>query len=250
MSRRDSDWVAGHFDAHTVDRTPVGAENDARVLFASFLREPEITQRCAAILGKQELSRAERFLSPEAEASFGQRRAFRRYCGAVALGSRQPLADIAFRETEKGRPYLPSATGHSFSFSASRSGFLGAWSRTHKVGVDFEDKSRSLEAVELAERYFSSAEAQAVRGAEGTARVGTFYRLWCLKEAALKSIGEGLPFGLDAFQFELTPRPNLARVPREHGAPTRFKAFEIEGAQFCGALVMKSGPGSPDPVHL
>ena len=250
MTRRDNEWVADHFDAHAVERTPAGVENAARVLFAPFRHEPGTTKRCAAILGEKELSRAERFLSPEAEARFLQRRAFRRYCGALALGSRQPLADIAFSETDKGRPYLQSAPNYSFSFSASRSGFLGACSRTHKVGVDFEDKSRSLEAIELAERYFSSAEAQAVRCAQGKAFEEMFYRLWSLKEAALKSIGEGLPFGLDAFQFELTPHPHLARTPREHGAPTRFEAYEIEDAEFCGALVMNSGPSSPDPMPL
>ena len=52
---------------------------------------------------------------------------------------------------------------------------------------------------------FSDAEAKTVESAGDQARLRTFFQLWCLKEAALKSIGEGLPFGLDAFEFELSP---------------------------------------------
>ncbi len=37
----------------------------------------------------------------------------------------------------------------------------------------------------------------------------TFYQFWSLKEAALKSIGEGLPFGLYAFEFEVDPKINI-----------------------------------------
>ena len=62
-----------------------------------------------------------------------------------------------------------------------------------------------LEPTELAREFFSGAEANAVERAGGLERQRIFFQLWSLKEAALKSIGEGLPFGLDAFEFELTP---------------------------------------------
>ena len=55
--------------------------------------------------------------------------------------------------------------------------------------------SRALEPLELAQRYFSAAEA--VNRPGGPACLQAFFRFWSLKEAALKSIGEGIPFGLD-----------------------------------------------------
>ena len=56
----------------------------------------------------------------------------------------------------------------------------------------------------------------------------------------MKAIGEGLPFGVDAFEFELGLAPRLVRAPREHGGPERFEASILEGTDGCAALVMRS----------
>ena len=64
--------------------------------------------------------------------------------------------------------------------------------------------------------------------ADGQVRLQTFFQLWCLKEAALKSIGEGLPFGLDAFEFELSPNTRVVQAPNDYGGPKQFDAHVIE----------------------
>ena len=77
---------------------------------------------------------------------------------------------------------------------------------------------------------------QAVRSA-----CGLFFQFWSLKEAALKSIGEGLPFGLDAFEFELGPNLRVVHAPTDHGGPEKFEAHVIEGTDSsCAALVIRS----------
>ena len=154
--------------------------------------------------------------------------------------SPQPLSRILFQETEKGRPYLPDFPNVRFSFSSCRFGFLGAWSSTHSIGVDLEDQTRNLEAAELAQQFFSEAEVKAVKVVGGLARLRTFCLLWSLKEAALKSIGEGLPFGLDAFEFELTPTLRVVHAPPDYGEPERFDAQTIQGTDICAALVIRS----------
>jgi 4'-phosphopantetheinyl transferase len=108
----------------------------------------------------------------------------------------------------------------------------------HRIGVDIEDQTRRVEATELAQWYFSRPEAKVVEGAGERARMRTFFQLWTLKEAALKSIGEGLPFGLDAFQFELHPSIRIVDVPRAFGEPERFCAYAIEAVGNCAALVI------------
>jgi 4'-phosphopantetheinyl transferase len=191
------------------------------------------------VLSDNELQRADRFVAEHHKAQFKQRRAFRRFCAACMLGSTRPLSQIVFEETENGRPYLFDLPNFWFSFSSCRVGFLGAWSSTHGIGVDLEDQTKDLEVVELAHRFFLTAEANAVEGADESERLGVFYQFWSLKEAALKSIGEGLPFGLDAFEFELDPNPHVVRAPQEHGGPAQFETYMIEGAGSYAALVVR-----------
>jgi 4'-phosphopantetheinyl transferase len=240
MARHNSDRINDFFGAGARDLTPEPARHTAHVLYAPVSRDPEISRHCASVLSEAELQRADRFVAEYDKLQFKQRRAFRRFCGATALGWSKPLSQIDFEETENGRPYLPNVPDMWFSFSSSRFGLLGVWSSTHGIGVDLEDQTRNLEAVELADRYFSEAEAIAVKGAGGLVRLRTFFQFWSLKEAALKSIGEGLPFGLDAFEFELVPSLRVVDAPAGHGGPEQFDAHLIDGTGGCAALIIRS----------
>jgi 4'-phosphopantetheinyl transferase len=240
MTRDNSDRIKGLFAAGSRDLTPASARHAAHVLYVPVSNDPEVSSRCASVLSETELERADCFAAEDDKMQFEQRRAFRRFCGATALGSSQPLSEILFEETENGRPYLSDSPDHWFSFSSCRFGILGAWSSTHGIGVDVEDLTRELEAAELARQFFSVAEAEAVVGVGGVERLQIFYRFWSLKEAALKSIGEGLPFGLDAFEFELDPKLRVVQAPPDHGGPEQFDAHVIEGTEGCAALVIRS----------
>ena len=238
MKRNDSKWINDLFAAKVRECTPASAQHAACVLYVPVSSDPETSRRCESVLSDGEQERADLFVTEDSKAHFKQRRAFRRYCGGLVLGSPRPLSQIVFKETGQGRPYLPDLPNVWFSFSSCRFGFLGAWASTHAIGIDIEDHTRNLEAAELAQRFFSQAEAEAVEGVGGLTRLQTFFQLWSLKEAALKSIGEGLPFGLDAFRFELAPNLRVVQAPRGHGNSERFDAHMIEGTGSCAALVV------------
>ncbi len=206
MIKDDSKWINGYFAASSKDLTPKTVRQAAHVMYVPVSRDPEVTRRCATVLSDTELQRADRFATREDKALFIQRRAFRRFCGALTLGSKQPLAQIEFSETEYGRPYLANLPDYWFSFSSYGFGFAGAWSSTHGIGIDLEDQTRDLETTELARQFFSASEARTLEESGGLVRLETFFQFWSLKEAALKSIGEGLPFGLKAFEFEFVGR--------------------------------------------
>jgi phosphopantetheine--protein transferase-like protein len=237
---KDSEWVNELLAAGVCDWTPAALRHAVQVLYMPVSRDPEVSRRCAAVLSDTERQRAGRFVTEEGKVHFQQRRAFRRYCGSLAPGSPRPLSQVGFEETEKGCPYLPDLPDVRFSFSSCRFGFLGAWSSTHGIGIDIEDQTRNLEAAELAQQFFSAAEAKIVKEGSGLARLRTFFQLWSLKEAALKSIGEGLPYGLDAFEFELVPNLRVVQAPCNHGGPERFNAHVIEETNSCAALITRS----------
>ncbi|TWU03026.1 4'-phosphopantetheinyl transferase psf-1 [Symmachiella macrocystis] len=235
-----SERISELFTVGSRDVTPAPARHAARVLYAPISRDAEVSRHCASVLSDAELQRRDRLDAECDKARFEQRRAFRRFCGATALGLSQPLSEIVFEETENGRPYLSESPDLWFSFSSCQSGLLGAWSSTHAIGVDLEDQTRDLEARELARQYFSVAEAEAVEAVSGQQCLRTFYQFWSLKEAALKSIGEGLPYGLEAFEFELAPRLHVVHAPPDHGGPERFSAYAIVGTDSCAALVIRT----------
>ena len=239
MSSANNDWIHEHFTAGSRDVTPAGVDHAVKVLFAPVAHDPQVSRRCASVLSHTEQQRAERFALPAERDLFIQRRAFRRFCAARVHESSLPLARIAFRTTGKGRPFLTGLPDFCFGFSACRFGFLGAWSSSHGIGVDIEDQTRAAEATELAHAYFSPAEARLVASAERLKRRRTFFQLWSLKEAALKCVGEGLPLGLDAFQFELRPCLRIVHVPSGNGNPGQFSAHILKGTGSCAALVIQ-----------
>jgi phosphopantetheinyl transferase len=239
MTENDSAWVKEMFSQRAREVTPPAACDAACVLYAPVSCDPEASRRCASILSDHERQRSERFVTKELKNNFEQRRAFRRYCGALALGSSSPLSQIVFEETENGRPYIRDRSDLWFSFSSCRSGFVGAWSWTHGLGVDLEDPLIEREIAELAQMYFTESEARTV-AERGPEQFRTFLQLWSLKEAALKSIGQGLPFGLDVFEFELKESLQVVDAPRDHGGPKRFSAHLLDQTDICAALVLRS----------
>jgi phosphopantetheinyl transferase len=240
MSRDSSKWIKEHFASSSRDLTPTVCGQDVRVLYAPVSYDPGVTRHCVSILSASEMQRADRFIARRDQIQFKQRRAFRRFCGALALDSSQPLSEIVFCETDNGRPYMSDSPDFWFSFSSCGFGFIGAWSSSHGIGIDVEDRTRNLDATQLAQQFFTPAEAKAIEYPGGTASLRTFFKFWSLKEAALKSIGEGIPFGLDAFEFELDPLPSIVRAPLGHGGPAQFKAHMVDGIDHCAALVTRT----------
>lgn len=239
MNSVTSHLVKQHFDASLVDVTPALMDSTARILYIPVSDKREFTENCAAVLSDTETRRAGRFRAPNDAALFIQRRAFRRYCAAVALDSSEPLHRFVFSVTKNGRPHISGSPDIWFSFSSCKSGFLGAWSYSHGIGVDLEDSDRHLNAIELAEHCFAATEATSIKKLQGEERLLAFYQYWSLKEAALKSIGEGLPFGLDTFEFELSAAPRLIQAPQEFGGAKNFEFRFIDTPDSCAAVVTR-----------
>jgi phosphopantetheine--protein transferase-like protein len=238
--------VVKHFAETTCEVDPPVCAMAASftVLFAPFVESDAVTAACEAVLSEGERERARRLATPEVHRRFVQRRAFRRYAAARALGSSGPLVMHEFAAEPKGRPFLPAAPEVSWSVSSCRAGMLAAWTRGADIGVDLEDRARQVECLSLAKRYFDPAEARLVVAATPSDRMVTFLRFWCLKEAVLKAIGEGIAYGLEKFVFSLEPDVRLVQAPQEQGGASRFSVWELvgdqlEAARVAGAVVLR-----------
>jgi hypothetical protein len=53
-------------------------------------------------------------------------------------------------------------------------------------------------------------------------------------------VADRLPFGLDAFEFELQPAPRVVRAPRAQGGAERFGISLLETSAYCAALVIRN----------
>ncbi len=231
--------VVGHFAERACDVSPPECATVAglTVLFAPFVESDAVTAACETVLSDAERERAGRLATAEVHRRFVQRRAFRRYAAARALGSSNSLITHTFAAEPKGRPYLAAAPEVSWSVSSCRAGMLAAWTRGAEIGADLEDRAREADCLPLAKRYFDPTEARRVVDAAAD-RMATFLRFWCLKEAVLKAIGEGIAYGLEKFVFSLEPNVQLVRAPPEHGGVCRYVVSELASGQLDAAGVV------------
>lgn len=135
-------------------------------------------------------------------------RDYRRGQSAEAL-VRPWLADMlgtdgfTLERDHRGRPQLRLDSRPDIDANWSHSGeaLLVALGEGVAVGVDIEFLRPRPQAMALAQRFFTAAEATALLHMPPDEAEAAFVQLWCAKEAVLKAHGHGLSFGLDRLTF-------------------------------------------------
>lgn len=112
------------------------------------------------------------------------------------------LGAVPLHRDGRGRPRFGGAFAR-FDCNWSHSGerLLVALGEGMQVGVDLERVKPRPNALALARRFFTAAEARWLERLPDDVRGAAFVRLWCAKEAVLKAHGHGLSFGLDRLEF-------------------------------------------------
>ncbi|HET8763659.1 MAG TPA: 4'-phosphopantetheinyl transferase superfamily protein [Rhodanobacter sp.] len=107
-----------------------------------------------------------------------------------------------------GRPRLAGVLAGALDFNWSHSGELAlvALARGIAPGIDVEQLRTRASALDIAERFFTAAEAAWLRTLAGERQQRAFFELWTAREAVLKADGRGIAFGLDHLAFAATPR--------------------------------------------
>jgi 4'-phosphopantetheinyl transferase len=150
-------------------------------------------------LAADERARAARFYFEKDRAQFtAARGALRAILGCYL--DRAPET-LAFSYGPFGKPALADEPAIHFSVSHSHGVALYAVTRKCEIGIDLERIRFDLAFAEIAERYFSRAEAAMLRTLPLAVQRDAFFRCWTRKEAYVKARGEGLSLPLDQFDL-------------------------------------------------
>jgi 4'-phosphopantetheinyl transferase len=113
------------------------------------------------------------------------------------------------------------------------------------IGVDVERIDPSIEAMQIAEGFYSESEAESLRRLRGAERIRGFFRCWARKEAYLKAIGSGLsrPLGDFDVAVDRTQRSALLRVGWDRREVDRWHLLDVPlQPHYACALAIERGP--------
>jgi 4'-phosphopantetheinyl transferase len=163
-----------------------------------WLIEP--TSELVRYLSPTELLRYKRIVNEEVRVSYGAAQGGLRRIVGVYTG-RRPEA-LAMRRAARGKPYVVGAPEFNLSHTSGR--MIAAFS-SQPVGIDVESSGRSVQAAELARKFFFQEERERVMLCERAERDLTFLRYWVCKEAMVKLSGDGIYHGLRHARVDLAP---------------------------------------------
>ena len=146
-----------------------------------------------SLLHPDELTRAQRYASPQKRRDFALARGFLRHVLSRYVST--PAQDLVFTLSPQGKPALvtPKQRAPFFNLSHSRNYVCLAVSPNRRVGVDIEVLDKDIQRLDkIASFAFSDPEVQALSTYPATSRREAFYTLWTAKEAYVKGTGEGL----------------------------------------------------------
>jgi len=178
---------------------------DVWYVFSDEVRDPRLLERYAAVMTREEHARHDRFVFPRDRHQFLVTRGVLR----TLIGEYLNIdpADCAFESNRYGRPSLLGPAAATLGFNLSHTNGLVAYAMAGvpEIGVDVEHVERATVSLDLARRFFSPAEADALEALPPADRPSRFFDYWTLKEAYIKARGLGLSLPLDSFSMQLEP---------------------------------------------
>lgn len=230
---------------------PMQSKSEVHVWRTSLDRSPDDVEAFRRLLSSDELHRAERLVFPEHRRRFivarGSLRAILARYLAIA-----PI-DIRFEYGPHGKPQLDTspALAHPLHFNLTHSGELALLSVTGvgAIGIDVEQIRPDYPSAQIAKRYFSAGEIEALGRLAPQEHAEAFFRCWTRKEAFIKATGQGLSLPLDQFDVALAPGEpaSLLRTAWDHGEAAHWSLHKLEaGKGFAASLAVR---GNGYQVH-
>ncbi len=219
-------------------RVPVLGGDSVHLWHASPASRAPLLPYFTGLLSADENSRRDRFHFESDQRDFAFARGMLRTLLAAYLAT--DPRKLRFGYSEHGKPsLLEPQSGLEFNLSHTQGAVLQAVCSRRAVGVDIERVREDFRPQEIAGRFFSAAERQALQALPEAEQREAFFRCWTRKEAFLKARGSGLSFPLAQFdvsigaadaEVELTTRPDAAEAER-------WQILPAPAPQGCAAAV-------------
>lgn len=201
-------------------------ENGAAVAYATWpewLPAVLTTPRLRQLLGR-DWSRYTATRDPAVRCRFAAARLLVKYTAAAALGIDPEDIDIAYRLG--GRPYLRGLDQVEVGLTHTGELMAAGISRTGRIGLDAERADRRLDPDLMRGQMCTPAEAAFLDALPHQERAAWLLRLWTLKEAYTKALGQGMrlpftEFGFDPAHGALRTREGAEAGGREWAFATR-----------------------------
>ncbi|MFI5855190.1 4'-phosphopantetheinyl transferase family protein [Streptomyces parvulus] len=178
------------------------------------------TPHLSTLLGRDH-SRYTATDDPVVRSRFAASRLLIKYTAAAALGIAPRDIDIAYRL--RGRPYLRGLDQVEVALTHTGELMAVAISRTGRIGLDAERAGRRLDLDLMRARMCTPAEAAELGTLPAPWRPACVLRLWTLKEAYTKALGQGMRLAFTEFGFGL--RAGGLRTPEGAAAAGEEWAF-------------------------
>lgn len=209
--------------------------------------------RLAAWLSTDEAERSRRFRFSRDRHSFIAAHGFLRLTLSRYLGVAP--RDLEFAAGTSGKPRLAGTGARHLRFNISHTNGLAliAVTRGREVGVDIERIKPGFDWGEIAPKYFSAPERDALAALPPPQRSRAGYDVWTRKEAWVKAVGTGLMTNL----LDFDARPPLdepawlgsSTRPAEADGPWTLGTVEAGGG-YSAAVAVEGREATIHPVRV
>lgn len=183
------------------------ADNEVHVWFVTLKQPPEMRLHLMETLADDEIARANRFRFEKNRRHFIVARGVLR--DILSRYVQRTPHELKFEANPYGKPLLLiPANGRKLSFNLSHSGNYALYAVMYdrQIGVDIEQIRSDFGGNEIARRFFSRKEVEALQTLPEEVQKEAFFACWTRKEAFIKAKGKGLSIPLE--QFDVTLRPS------------------------------------------
>ncbi|MET9565858.1 4'-phosphopantetheinyl transferase family protein [Streptomyces tauricus] len=223
----------------TAIRTALTARGSAVVYgqLTAWQPEREDAQEVRAVLGRdwQHFRAIEH--TPH-RLRYAASRLLAKHVAAAALGA--DASELELAHGLAGRPSLRGCDQLDISLSHTGGLLLVGLTRRARIGVDVEDAGRRMRGPGPLRGTCTPPEFAALQELPERERDDAFVRLWTLKEAYSKAIGQGLRVPFTTFGFDLREHP--LRLRGADGAPAASTAWSFHTDELhAGGSVYRTG---------